>query len=70
MTTSQHPNESKKMDKRPGVDEIIAYENGELDDEEIIDFFQRLIDCGLAWQLQGHYGRTAAALIENGYCTR
>jgi len=51
------------------VDEIIAYENGELDEEGVISLFQRLIDCGLAWTLQGHYGRTAHALIEAGYCT-
>jgi hypothetical protein len=47
---------------------IIAYENGELDEEEIISFFQELINSGLAWQLQGSYGRMAASLIESGYC--
>jgi len=51
------------------IDQIIAYEQGELDDEEIITLFQDLIDSGLAWQLQGHYGRTASALIASGYCT-
>lgn len=49
--------------------QIIAYEAGELDDDEVIDLFQYLIDTGLAWTLQGHYGRTAAALIEAGVCT-
>lgn len=48
---------------------VIAYENDELDNDEIIDGFQTLIDTGVAWQLQGSYGRTAAALIEQGYCT-
>jgi len=47
---------------------IIAFESGELDEDEVIDLFQDLIDSGLAWQLQGHYGRTAKALIEAGYC--
>lgn len=51
------------------ADFVMAYESGELDDEEIIAGFQSLIDSGLAWQLQGHYGRTAKALIENGHCT-
>lgn len=49
---------------------IVAYEGGELDDDEIIKGFQSLIDTGLAWQLQGHYGRTAMALIQQGLCHR
>lgn len=53
----------------PNVDDIIAYEQGEMDDEQIVDFFQGMINSGVVWQLQGHYGRTAAALIEQGYCT-
>jgi hypothetical protein len=51
------------------IDKIIAYESGELDEDEIIELFQGLIDSGLAWQLQGSYGRTAHALIQAGYCT-
>lgn len=50
------------------IDQIIAYENGELNEEETIALFQSLIDNGMAWRLQGHYGRTAAALIEEGLC--
>lgn len=45
---------------------IMAYESGELDEDEIITLFQNLVNTGLAWQLQGAYGRTAAALIEAG----
>ena len=48
------------------VDEIIRYENGDMTDEEVIIFFQGLVNTGLAWSLQGHYGRTAEALIEEG----
>lgn len=50
------------------IDQIIAYENGELNEEQTIELFQSLIDNGMAWRLQGHYGRTAAALIEQGLC--
>lgn len=47
---------------------IVAYESGDLDEDEVIDLFQYLIDSGLAWTLQGHYGRTAVGLIEAGLC--
>lgn len=52
------------------VDRIIRYEDGEMDGGETIEFFQELIDTGLAWQLQGSYGRTAMRFIESGYCRR
>lgn len=51
------------------VDKIMAFEDGEMDEDEIIAFFQELVNTGLAWQLQGHYGRTARRLIEAGCVT-
>jgi hypothetical protein len=53
----------------PNINDIIAYENGTMDEDQIIEFFQGLIDSGAAWTLQGHYGRVAMNLIEDGVCT-
>jgi hypothetical protein len=50
------------------VGKIIRYENGEMCVEEMVHFFQELIDSGLVWNLQGHYGRTALSLIREGSC--
>jgi len=51
------------------VEKIIRFENGEMSFEEEIDFFQELVDTGLAWELQGTYGRIANDLIKQGFIT-
>lgn len=51
------------------VDKLMAFESAELEEAEVVDLFQHLVDTGLAWQLQGFYGRTADALIEEGLVT-
>ena len=48
------------------IDKIIAYEQGELDDAETLELFQALVNNGMAWTLQGSYGRTAMSLLEAG----
>lgn len=48
------------------VSAIIAYEQGEMDDEGTLELFQHLVDTGMAWKLQGSYGRMAAALLDRG----
>ena len=48
--------------------QMMEYEEEGLDEEQTIELFQSLIDTGMVWELQGHYGRTAMYLIDNGYC--
>ena len=57
--------------KRPydSVGAIIAFEQGDLDDDETIELFQHLVDTGLAWTLQGSYGRMAKNMIDAGVVT-
>ncbi len=51
------------------MDKIIDYEMGMLDEAQCLELFAMLIRTGQVWQLQGHYGRTAQALIDNGVLT-
>jgi len=38
-------------------------------EEQVLSAWQHLVDTGLAWQLQGWFGRTAQQLIDSGYIT-
>ena len=51
------------------VEGIMSFEAGEATEEETIELFQHLVTSGLAWQLQGVYGRTAQYYIEAGLVT-
>lgn len=51
------------------VGNIIAFENGELDSESVIALFQELVNSGMAWTLQGSYGRQAELMIQEGLIT-
>ena len=48
------------------MDQIIAYEGGELTPVETVRLFADLIRTGTVWQLQGHYGRVASRVIDAG----
>lgn len=58
------------MAKFNRVNYIIRYESGELSDNDTLKLFSHLIKTGLAWSLQGHYGRIASALIEDKWLSR
>jgi len=52
------------------IDKIIAYESGMLDGAGMVYLFAELIKNGMAWSLQGHYGRVASRLIDTGILTK
>jgi len=49
------------------LERIIKFEQGDLEDHEIIAMFQDLLDNETVWQLQGSYGRTAQKLLDTGH---
>ena len=44
-------------------------DNNDYTQDEYLAAWQHLIDTGLAWRLQGWFGRTASRLIDDGYCS-
>ncbi|MCK5294186.1 MAG: hypothetical protein KAJ49_05995 [Arcobacteraceae bacterium] len=53
--------------KKPdAVDDIIAFESGEMSEADMIKMFQRMVDTGQVWKFQGSYGRQAQSLLDAG----
>ena len=48
------------------VELIMKYEAGDTNEKETLELFQRLLDEGLVWSLQGHYQRMAERLLDAG----
>jgi len=48
---------------------LIDWEEGSLNEDEEVALFQTLVTSGMAWTLQGMYGRRAQALINAGLVT-
>ena len=48
------------------TDMIISFEERQSTVEEVLELFSVLIQTGMAWSLQGSYGRTASHLIDQG----
>ena len=53
----------------PDVYDFMQWEDGQMTEAAEAAFFQRLVNNGQAWTLQGMYGRRAMALIEAGVIT-
>lgn len=57
----------KAIEMKNLFERILEYEeNGSKSLEWHLQFFGDLIGSGLAWRLQGHYGREAKAIIQEG----
>lgn len=54
------------MDRQVSVDDMMDWEDGNMTPENEIKFFQKLVDNGMAWTLQGMYGRRAVELLNEG----
>lgn len=48
------------------LDMMMAYENGDLNADQTVELFQKLIDSGFIFSLQGNYMRVARELVEAG----
>ena len=45
---------------------IMDYENGNMSNVEVLDFFQHLVNTGIINHLQGSYQRMATELLHSG----
>jgi len=61
---------SKQWTDYDAVAACEGFDEGGHDEETLISAWQHLIDTGLAWRLQGWFGRAAHQLIQAGYCHR
>tara|TARA_E500000318_G_scaffold8347_1_gene7590 strand:- start:668 stop:910 length:243 start_codon:yes stop_codon:yes gene_type:complete len=67
-TTEYNPSEDfKNAMALSNMQVLFDYEDGKLDEIQCLILFSELLKSGLVWQLQGHYQRTAKALIEGGF---
>jgi hypothetical protein len=55
------------MDNYTAIGIAEGFEESE-SEEQTIEAWQHLIDTGLAWTLQGWFGRNATQLIDEGVC--
>jgi hypothetical protein len=48
------------------VSDLMAYENGEMEYEDVITLFQNLLDTGTIYHLQGSYGHQMQRFLNSG----
>ena len=48
------------------LNDIMDYEGGEASVSQVFRLFSHLIETGKCWTLQGHYGRVATSMMQNG----
>jgi hypothetical protein len=48
------------------IQDFINYEKDILNEDEIVEFFQKLAESGIAWVLGSHYAVITAAFITEG----
>ena len=56
----------KPIQKRFNIWDVEDPEGAGMTEKDYLDMWQYLVDTGMAWRLQGWYGRTASALLEQG----
>jgi hypothetical protein len=61
---------STQAAKNIAIERLMLFENGEMEEQDVLDLFQELVDSGLVWKLQGSYGRMAQRLIDIGSIKR
>jgi hypothetical protein len=66
MGINNNNNTNLEVGNMEFLNRICEYEEGEMEWDDVVIFFQDLIDTGFILNLQGHYQRTAQTLIEAG----
>lgn len=64
---SEHPAGQHAIEKF-SLDDVLTIEGDDPDPLDFAKSMQRAINSGMAWRLQGSYGRSAMAALEEGVC--
>lgn len=49
---------------------LIDFEAGNMEPDEVLELFAHLVKTGLAWELQGMYGRIAKQMLRDGWINK